>query len=257
MTKDLAIRSQFVALTPADVAPAQASLADWCTAKMRELGHDYRDLLSNLTIAKRNRWRTTALIPAVKKLKQRIQYYQKMRVAVQAGYVMMPNLPIEVIAVRVARAAPQRKFVVGYPTKINEAQPELIPADTGRYVDDTLPHEEGDRNRYDSKGMVMKDSHGNVITEPWARTDSYDETIDFPMTLVKPIILEATEHAMRRYLFDRIGIAFGEDTSTIASATRRRADPIVIGQLIDPRSTKYNKRMTSFFIAWWLDPNSL
>lgn len=247
---------QLVALTPGDIVPAQRELVDWCTAKMRELGRDYRDLNDNLTIAKRNRWRTTALIPAVRKLKQRIQFYQKMRAASQLGYLIIPNLPIEVIAVRVDREAPQSK-TGSYPTDVNEAKPELLPADTGRYVDETLPHVEGRRTVYDANGIAKKNSSGEVITERWARSNSYDESIDFPLIAVKPVILEATERAMKHHIFDRIGVAFGEDVSTIASARRRRADPIVVGQLIDPRSTKYNKKHVSFFIAWWLDTNTL
>ncbi len=255
MSTELAHR-HLVALTPSDIVPAQAELVAWCTAKMRELGKDYRDLHDNLVIAKRNRWRTTALIPAVKKLKQRIQYYQKMRAASAAGYLIIPNLPIEVIAVRVESDAPKSKAGM-FPTDVNEAQPQLLPADTGRYVDETLPHREGRRTVYADDGSAKRDSAGKVVTERWARSDSYDETIDFPMVMVKPVILEATETAMKRHIFDRIGVAFGEDTSTIASARRRRADPIVVGQIIDPRSTKYNKRVTSFFIAWWLDTRDL
>lgn len=253
---DALMELSLVALTPADVVPAQAQLSDWCSAKMRELGQDYRDLHANLVIAKRNRWRTTALIPAVRKLKQRIQYYQKLRTAARAGYLIIPNLPIETIAVRVDRHAP-RSEVGRYPTDVNEAKPELLPADTGRYVDEMLTTRTGTRPVFDEKGKIKQDSGGGVVTERWARSTGYDETIDFPIIAIKPLILEATERAMKQHIFDRIGIAFGEDVSTIRSARRRRSDPIVVGQVIDPRSTKYSKRVVSFFIAWWLDTRDL
>lgn len=247
-----------VALTPADVAPAQRQLSDWCTQKMRALGREYRDLSANLRIAKKNRWSRGGLIKAVALTKRRIQYYLKMKRIVEAGYLIIPNLPIELIAVRVDRDNPRYK-TARYPSHINEAKPELLPPDTGRYVDETLPHRTATRAQADAQGNVKRDSQGNALKESYAVVgdSGFREEIDFPLIAVKPIVMQATSDALHRFLFDQVGIATGGDYATVQSQRRRRSDPMVVGQIIDPRSTKYQRRVVSFFIAWWLNTEDL
>ena len=69
--------------------------------------------------------------------------------------------------------------------------------------------------------------------------------------------MQATSDALHRFLFDQVGIATGGDYATVQSQRRRRSDPMVVGQIIDPRSTKYQRRVVSFFIAWWLNTEDL
>src|SRR5438046_1850505 len=134
MSTELAHRS-FVALTPHELPKAQEGIGEWCHAKMRDLGQEYRELSANLAIAKKNRWSRGGLIRAVASTKKRIQYYQKIKAAVKAGYLIIPNFPIEVIAVRVSRIAPKDKEG-RWASDINTAQPELLPVGAGRYVDE-------------------------------------------------------------------------------------------------------------------------
>lgn len=234
---------QLVALTPAELPQTQAALADWCQQKMRALGQEYRELSANLRIAKKNRWSRGGLINAVGRTKKRIQYYQKMRAAVQAGYLIIPNLPAEIIAVRVKESRPYPPVNYGtYPTDVNEVAHDALPAGTGKYVDETSVTVDESYNESDGKGgtrLVRRVEAGH-----------YRDEIDFPVIAVKPIIMEATARAMALRIFDDIGVAHGPDTT---SRKRRRSDPIVVGRLHDPRSSRYNKRYVTFFIAWWLD----
>lgn len=229
---------QLVALTPAEIPEQQAKLADWCLAKMKDLGREYRELSANLAIAKKNRWSRGGLISAVSRTRGRIQYYRKIRAAVQAGYLIIPNFPIEVMAVRVNRS--RAPYETGrWASEVNRADPQLLPVGVGRYVNEITDIA---RLGSDEKGV------------PLVEKGEYREEVDFPVIGVKPIIMEATSRAMKSLIFDRIGIANHSGRKT--SAGQRRADPIVIGQILDPKggaTEGWRLKPVSFFVAWWLD----
>lgn len=67
---------------------------------------------------------------------------------------------------------------------------------------------------------------------------------DFPFLAVKPAVLAATQNAMALRVFDEIG--------TVQNSAGR--DPIIVGRLLDPRG---NGRVSTFFIAWWLNTADL
>lgn len=233
--------TQLVALTPAELPATQAALADWCLSKMRDLGQEYRELSANLAIAKRNRWSRGGLISATRRTKQRIQHYRKIRVAVQAGYLIVPNFPIEVIAVRVREDSRPRYKTGRYASDVNTAEPHLLPAGEGEYVNELT-----NVQRFDN------DEKGNPVME----AGYFNPTVDFPVVGIKPVIMEATARAMALRLFDKIGIA--NHSGRTSSRGSKRADPIVIGQILDPRyRSRWNEKPVSFFIAWWLDTSVL
>lgn len=246
-----------VALTPQDVPAAQTEIARWCHARIVELGGELREARQNLRDVKRlmlgspKAWQNV-----VKRTTAKMIYYAKIQAAVRLGYLIVPNFPTEIIAVRVNRSAPRAIEGEVWPREINEAQPELnLPPGAGRYVDETNPHRD---LSYDAQ---IKNAAGQLITQRkrWMRVDTYDETVDFPASLVKPIILEATERALALKLFDRVGVAHGNGT---VSLKRRKSDPIVIGHIIDGSQPKSKwmqdyPKYTSFFIAWWLDKDMI
>lgn len=242
-----------VALTPADVAPAQQAIVGWCRQKMITLGKEYTDHLQNIAIAKKYHWKRSNLVAAARRTKQRIQYYQKIGRASALGYLIIPNLPVEVIAVRVDRTSP--KWASGhYPTAVNTAQPQQLAAGEGRYVDETLPHQRETWTEQNPKGGGAPVEKSRVVV---GGDLGYTEEMDFPITLVKPVVLEATAEALRHRIFDRVGIMRGGAATTVASGRQRRSDPLVVGQIIDPTSPRYSRRVVSFFVAWWLDPEAL
>ena len=77
------------------------------------------------------------------------------------------------------------------------------------------------------------------------RTGDYD-AVDFPVATMKPIILTAAARAMALKIFDQIG--------TVSNAGGTGRDPILVGQLLDPRG---NRRATTFFLAWWVNTRDL
>lgn len=226
-----------VALTPADLAPAQASLVAWCDRKIAAMEAERADLAANLELATAHGWKHASVVATLNRTHKRVLYYQKMKAAVEAGYLIVPNFPIDVFAVRVQRAKqPEQSDSYEYNRAYQTARPELLPAGAGRYVDERLQITDNSHERRLADG---KTEHVSRFT-----SGDYDD-IDFPVTLVKPAVLQATQRAMALKVFDEMG--------TVENSSRR-GDPIVVGRLIDPRS---HGRCTTFFVAWWLDTASL
>ncbi len=230
-----------VALTPAEMPLAQAKLRDWCVTKVKSVNAELSDLKDSLLVAKSNQWQTQSLGRAVKKAEKRVTYYQKIQAAVEAGYLIVPNFDVEVMAVRVGREKPKRLTDSYESAKITTATPDVLPAGEGRYVDDDqvfrdLSYEGPDPDR---PGKMKKIGHFVV--------EEYDEEPDFPVTAVHPSVMDATARAMALKVFDRIGVVTG-----------RNADPVVLGQIISPRTIYVRwPVLVSFFVAWWLDPETL
>jgi len=234
-----------VALRPSDMAPAQAGLADWCEQKMRSLGKDYSELNASLKIATRNRWGSRqTLAKQVSKTKQRINYYRKIRAAVKLGYVVVPNFDIDVFAVRVDNASPRWRSDSHDSFRVTHAEPKLLAPGEGRYVS-------GNAEINDNRREVPVDKpvyQGQTRTVGNVSRVGYIEEIDLPLLELKPQILESIELALAQKVFDRIGIV----------KHQKRSDPIVVGQLIDPRGNHpLFPQVISFFIAWWLDTSVL
>lgn len=225
-----------VALTPADMAPAQRDLATWCDRKIEAVQAELRDLETNLELATEHGWKHESVVAAINRTKKRVLYYEKIKAAVAAGYLIVPNFPVDLLAVRVRRQTP--------PAKVHDsvwggfrAEPELLPAGEGRYVDDQLLYR-------DESKMQMVEGKEKLVKR-YVISD-YD-AVDFPVLAVRPAILEATQRAMALKVFDEIGMV----------QNRTGRDPIVVGRLRDPRGSGTNLRYTTFFIAWWLDTATL
>jgi hypothetical protein len=239
MSDELVLRpSALVALDAGDMPGVQSQLIGWCQLRIVQLGSELKDFRQNLRQAKQMHWRRSSWERLIAKTKAKMIYYVKVREAVNAGYVVIPNFPAEILAVRVEEGTGPRYKVGVYPTQINEAKPDLqLPPGEGQYVDEMLPTDDRSRMGTDNK-MIQR-----VV-----RTGAYNETPDFPMSLVKPIILEATQRAMAIRVFDRIGLAHG---GSDMSKARRKSDPLVVGQILDP-ADQYRQKRVTFFVAWWV-----
>lgn len=227
--------STLVALTPADMVPAQTELVTWCDRKIAAVKAELADLETNLELATEHGWKHRSVEASLNRTAKRILYYEKMKAAVEAGYVIVPNFPIDVFAVRVHRAK-QREATSDYAYRrdYKAAKPELLPAGAGRYVDEEL--------------FTRDESYDETVDGKTKHVTKYVsgdyDAVDFPVAMVKPAILQATQRAMALKVFDQMG--------TVTNQVGR--DPIVVGQLLDPRG---NRRCVTFFVAWWLDTASL
>ena len=152
-------------------------------------------------------------------------YYAKIKAAVEAGYLIVPNFDIDVFAVRTQRRTPPD--TVGALT----AQPDLSPHGQGAYVDD--------RCFTDSFVETVKNSYtGKDEDKTREFSTAYDYTPDIPLRGVKPIILDATQRAMALKIFDQIGVV-----------KARKQDPIIVGQIVQPGGNGRSwKKTVSFFV---------
>lgn len=224
-----------VALSPAEMPTAQAALVDWCGHKRAELTRELEDLHEHLLIATGNGWKLHGLQSAITRTEKRLVYYDKVKDAVEAGYLLIPNLPVTVLAVRVTRTKPPHASADWETSAAFNTRPELLPAGEGRYVDERLFASDQSYDTSDGKGGTKHVRH--------FVSAGYD-TPDFPFAMVKPAVLARTEAAMALRLFDTIG--------TVDNSSGR--DPIMVGQILDPRG---NGRRATFFLAWWLDTRTL
>lgn len=238
--------TSLVALSSADLPDTQQQIRQWCHTRIVQLGSELRDYRQNLRQAQQMHWKRSSWVRLVSRTKQQMLYYVKIKTAVAAGYVVIPNFPAEVMAVRVAERGGPGYATGSYPTRINEAKADLnLPPGDGRYVDEMLPTYDSSYNQT----VQGKETKVPQVT----RTGKYNPIPDFPLALVKPIVLEATQRAMALNIFDRIGLAHGGSNM---SKARRKSDPLVVGQILDPRD-KYREKRVTFFVAWWINVEDL
>jgi len=234
-----------IAKNPEELEKSQNELIAWCDRKIAELNFDRKDLQENYDIAKKNKWRTSAYKRRLNICEKRIEYYHKLQLALQAGYRLIPNFPVDTIAMRTDRAAPRGKAQeVSHKDGGSFTQKtQTLSVGEGDYVDpspyaQTIDSWEEDGTNYNGKKVKKK---------VYLREAVEHGEIDFPAYLAKPRIMKATQAAMDELVFDDIGIL----------PLRKNQDPIVVGRIKDPRSSGWTERFLTFLICWFVDTKDL
>ncbi len=233
------------AATPNEMAQSQVALIMWCERKIALMRAEAKELRDSYKIALERKWAHSTLKRHADLADKRVTFYEKMLTALQHGYIIVPSFPVEVFAMRSTRDKPLRlaAFAGKWDSSTKEQHATARPAGEGEYKNPfpTIFY------RDYSKDMLTQEqiAAGNVKREYYAEAW---KDMEFPMNMAKPNIMEATDRAMALKLFDDLGVLPG---------TRRNVDPIIVGRLLDPRSTKYNRRFVSFIIAWHLDTATL
>lgn len=236
---------ELTATTPAEMRQSQGALIDWCDRKMTAVQAEAAELAENLAIAIKRKWKSTTLKKHHALAEKRVTFYGKIKAALQAGYCIVPNFQISLFAVRTDREKPARAYTVsGY---YNEP--------TGHFAQEHAKQLEVGQGEYQNPNVpqqfehteTKKDQNGNDRRFYGLWSEDFDE-IEFPLNMAKPAIMEATGQAMAEKIFDELGVL---------PDPRRKADPVILGTIIDPRSTTYNKRVVSFVVAWHLNVRDL
>lgn len=230
-----------VALTPGELVAAQTSLKDWCSQKLAYAKEAFDDAQTNLAHARKAKWKMSSFQNRVTEATRLVIFYEKVQATLEAGYLIIPNFPVDLFAVRVDSRWPKGHW--NWTTSewsADQIQPPIaLPAGEGEY-----------KSRHavvESKKEFGKYANGESYSTELYRPAEFRE-VEFPVTVAKPKIIEATERAMALRMFDQLGLIGQQHASKYAP----RADPIVVGQLIDPRS-KYRDKKLTFFIAWWFN----
>lgn len=221
------------ATDPREMAQAQHGMVAWCQRKMDEASRQRDEFEANTLRVTEAGWprEATKWRRQVTKAARRVEFYEKLKIALEAGYLIVPPLPFQAFAIRTKNAWPRGgSLPAGHD---HQQSAEMLKAGVGEYQNpfpEVYRHEE---RHTDAKGQQQ-------VTR-WTTHGAF-RPIDFPFALVRPEILNATTKAMALKAFDALGVL----------PRYRAPDPIVVGEIISPTGNRIH-----FFVAWWLDPEKL
>lgn len=228
-----------LARTPEELSAAHVQMMTWADNRIADARAELRDLRANLIHAEENSWDPRAWKRHIKRVDQRIVYYSKIRSALNEGFCIVPNFPIDVFAVKTKRKKPNPAIVTSryvHGLRMSNINSDQSPQGEGEYRDPA------------------------TLNETWEETgkdkDGKDETIhcrqavdlappEFPFTLVKPEILENVSFAKTVKIFDELGVM---------PDRRRRSggDPMIVGRI--KMHNSWNSKQMTFLLAWWMNP---
>lgn len=235
------------ATTPLEMAQAQDGLIAWCHRKVASMKHEAAELAENLAIAIKNKWKTNTLRRHAALAEKRVTFYEKIKAALEAGYCIVPNFPITLFAIRTDKSKPAEMYSVnnyyslqsstGF-VKIQEAK--MLPVGEGEYQNPQAPA------KMTYLGEVKEN---NNTKQQYASCATEWGEIEFPIQMAKPSIMKTTSLAMKLKVFDQLGILLPQAA---------KADPLIVGEILDPRPIGYGTRKRiCFIIAWHLNVRDL
>lgn len=232
-----------IATNPQEMAAAQKRMVEWATSKIGAVQAELSEARDQLAIAIKRKWSQTAWKRLVKVGEQKIDFYVKIKMALEAGYYIVPPFPLDIFAVRTKRDQPV--WDKSDDPRDLRASADLLPAGEGRYVASQL--EVGKNERYGRNADNTTD-YDNVV-DVWYNTRNF-QPVDFPFKLAKVEIMEETGSAFALKIFDQFGVL----PKAPKTAVVVKRDPIICGQILAPHK---KREPVTFFVAWWLDTRTL
>ncbi len=224
--------------SPPDFQVAQGILVEWARNKVASVAAEHAECEGAYLHAKKCKWKSDVLQRQTEKAKKRLEYYQKILAALEAGYVIVPPFPFDVFAIRTTTKKPTKYVICN-----KQACEPYLKQDAK-----TLPVGEGE---YQNPFPIVdyswqpdgKDSAGNVVERRKWFIRGWDE-MEFPMSMSKPHIMQAANRAMALRIFDEFCI-FEEGS-----------DPMILG-CVKSQKIGYSQRSVYFMIAWNLNTKDL
>lgn len=220
---------ELTATIPLEMVNAQQKLITWCDMKLGALRADSTELLEATEHAKKMKWKSGTLQRQYEKSLKRVSYYAKIKAALLEGFYIVPNFPIQMFAIKTKLANPKHQTLSYWADHEQGAQELTI--GSGDYQN-PIP-------------LVKRNVSNNAGKEEKYSYPASWDAFEFPITMAKPNIMQATTRAMALKIFDRIGIM----------PDIRDRDPVIIGQIIQKQGC--STKITSFMIAWHLNTNVL
>ena len=246
---EVAIQPEAVHLVARDaqqMAASTAQLTQWLNRKIADESANLAALGAAALHAKSQGWQHSTLDNQVLRSRKRVGFYTKVLAAVQAGYTIVPNFPIDLFAIRVTRMGVRARPGKGGSHWSAERDLDDENCDVAKLGD----------GRYESPSQVVRRSSSTneekKETTFFAIADDFAD-IEFPITAALPEIMKATTEAMALKVFDEIGIC--------PQRRANKGDPLIIGRIIDNSTQKGWARdwpkAVSFLIAWHIDLRTL
>ena len=233
-----------IATNPVEMAQAQQKLLGWVHQRILAEKAAQQEADTNLANAKKNKWRSTGFARLAATALRRVEYYEKMEAALEAGYVIVPNMPIDVFAIRTEKNLPRRDPTSHGWGRRNQTS-EAPALGHGEYRDATP--------LVQSEEWKTKNAEGKEITKREFWNDDFQD-VDFPIKAVKPRIIDETARALTMKIFDELGVL--PDRRVFRRA--KHGDPMVIGQIVyRPTGSPHRERRVSFLLAWWIGQQDL
>lgn len=230
-----------VAVNATEMQEASHNIRQWLQVKVSELTVEINEHQANLDSALKHKWKASPFRSMLSRTKQKHLYYEKLLAAVDAGFTIVPNMDVDVFAIRVKSDGPRQKEVV----RTEKWAPHVSMPDE---VEQQLRIGEG---RYESPSQTVrtersegKNEKNETVHTAIMRVVDFAE-MEFPLAIAHSKVMDATSAAMALKIFDRIGIVPRSGSG----------DPIVLGQIT--RKVGYTTKIASFLIAWYLDVRTL
>ena len=249
---ELEIIPQFhaVAVNSTEMVAQKAGIQSWLERKVQSIEDDIVSIQATYDAAVKHKWKSSTFKGQLEREKRKHLYYGKLLAACEAGFTVVPNMEVNVFAIRVNRGpswtSDYGSSTYGYhdaaPSVPDETEQRLSVGE-GRYESPLVKFRE-DRSQH----KEIKDGKEVTTYEVEQYCDGFRE-IEFPLAVAHPLVMNATARAMAMKIFDRIGM--------VPQTRRRRyrGDPIVLGQITLKEG--YSTRTASFLIAWYLNPETL
>lgn len=236
-----------IANSPKEMETAQRSLILWAARKIQAIKQEISEAADQLRIAQQRRWDVGAWRRELGKHEKRAEFYRKVKMALEAGYYIVPPFPIDVFAIRTDKARPARKDSTHHDNHDQSAR--ILSAGEGRYVD-PKPF----RSSYTDQEMrTVNHTTGEkkLVPVKYYYADEFRDA-DFPFKLARAEIKDSSLRAMSLKVFDQLGVL----------PRTRKPDPIVCGKILFPKQLPYNSRPENqegltFFVTWWLDTKTI
>lgn len=234
----------FAATNSEEMAKAQSGLTAWVSAKVESVKKELRAVSKAVEHARTHKWAIATLLRQKNLWYGRRVYYEKILEALKAGYVLVPEFPVDIFAIRTTREEPlkqENKTSNSWEGTSRPANhpPEKLEAGEGEYKNALVP-----RFYHTTK---WKDNEGKERETHHFYNDSEFSDLAFPLIAAKPEVMDATQSAMALKIFDSLGIC---------PPNKRKGDPLIIGVIEGPK-VGYTQKKCHFLIAWHVNVEDL
>ena len=235
-----AISFQLVAVDQAQLAHAQDELISWSEHAQQLVTRELEEQQQVRDHAAAQKWAVAPHDRRIAQLRRRQEFYAKIEGAAREGYVVIPNFEMTAFAIRTKAAKPKARQRDGkwHPNE----RSQILPAGEGEYKNPSQLITESTETRKRNYGE--KESYTQVVSWP----SEFQESIEFPIALAKPVLMQRTAMALATKLFDELGVV--DD----GPRHGRPGDPVIAGRIRNPRPGRPD---ITFFIGWYFDPSRL
>lgn len=223
---------QLIAVSRPQLDAAHEQMAAWCQTMIDKMRADVTVESEVLERARQSKWAIEPHKRRLRQLERRREFYEKIHAAVLEGYVIVPNFPMDLFAIRTDATTPRHQSRAYHGWRAFREPSRSLAAGEGEYKNPDVGYTTDESKDEAGKAVVLSET-----------VDEFDP-IEFPFDLAKPQLMEAVEVATRQRIFDELGVGRNE----------QRGDPVILGRILNPRR---GRSPITFFIGWQFDPSSL